>query len=64
MLTQALGADERVIEDAGHWILAGPSWQRTVDVVHRWLVQRLGAPLLELYPEAMAEREAEEGEEE
>jgi len=25
--------------------------------MHRWLVQRLGAGLLELYEEAMAERE-------
>jgi len=25
--------------------------------MHRWLVQRLGAPNLELYAEAMAERD-------
>ena len=31
-----------------------------VAAVHRWIVQRLGAPLLELYPEAMAAREEEE----
>jgi hypothetical protein len=29
-------------------------------VVHRWIVQRLGASLLELYPEAMAARESDE----
>jgi len=56
----AAGADLRLIEGGGHWLLAGPSWQNAVATVHRWLVQRLGAPLLELYPEAMAERESDE----
>jgi hypothetical protein len=27
-------------------------------VVHRWLVRRLGEPLLDLYAETMAERDA------
>jgi pimeloyl-ACP methyl ester carboxylesterase len=53
-----LGADARVLEGAGHWPHVGPGWQGVVPVVHRWLVQRLGEPLLERYAEAMAEREA------
>lgn len=43
--------------------LLGPTaWQRTAGVLHRWLVRRLGAENLELYEEAMAEREAPEDE--
>jgi pimeloyl-ACP methyl ester carboxylesterase len=56
---RAIGARHEVLPEAGHWILAGPAWQRTVALVHRWLVQELGAALLELYEEAMAEREVE-----
>jgi pimeloyl-ACP methyl ester carboxylesterase len=41
-------------------LLGSATWQATADRVHRWLVQQLGAPLLELYPEAMAERDEEE----
>lgn len=54
-----LGAETRVLEGEGHWPQAGTGWQRLVPVVHRWLVQRLGAPLLERYAEAMAERDAD-----
>jgi pimeloyl-ACP methyl ester carboxylesterase len=56
-LARAVGAEHRVLEGAGHWPLAGAGWQTAVAVVHRWLVQRLGAGLLELYEEAMADRE-------
>jgi pimeloyl-ACP methyl ester carboxylesterase len=56
-----VGAEHQVLGNVGHWLLAGPSWQRTVDVLHRWLVQRLGEPLLELYPEAMADRDVDDG---
>jgi pimeloyl-ACP methyl ester carboxylesterase len=59
-LAQALGAEAETLPDAGHWPLVGPTWLKAVDVVHRWLVQRLGESLLELYPEAMAERDADE----
>jgi len=55
----ALGAEHQPLEGAGHWVLAGPAWQRAVGLVHRWIVQRLGEPLLERYAEAMAEREDE-----
>ena len=59
-LAGTLGAEPLTLPDVGHWPFAGPTWLKAVDVVHRWLVQRLGAELLELYPEAMAEREANE----
>jgi len=59
-LARALGAELRVLPAAGHWPLAGPAWQDAVALVHRWLVQRLGEPLLELYPEALAERETDD----
>src|SRR5437764_443955 len=55
----ALGAEHQPLAGAGHWLLAGVAWQRTVGLVHRWIVQRLGEPLLERYAEAMAEREDE-----
>jgi pimeloyl-ACP methyl ester carboxylesterase len=61
-LAASLGADHVVLPEAGAWPLAGPGWQEVVAAVHRWIVQRLGAPLLELYPEAMAAREEEEEE--
>ena len=62
-LAGRLGAELSVLPDAGHALLAGPAWQRVVGLVHRWIVQRIGAPLLETYEEAMADRDAEEGEE-
>jgi pimeloyl-ACP methyl ester carboxylesterase len=55
-----LGAEQQAVAGAGRSLLAAATWQATADLVHRWLVRRLGAPLLELYPEAMAEREDEE----
>ena len=59
-----LAAEHVVLPEAGAWPIAGPGWQDVVGTVHLWIVQGLGAPLLELYPEAMAEREAEEEAEE
>jgi len=56
-LARAIGAEHRLIPGAGHWLLAGSGWEPCVGIVHRWLVQRLGDSLLELYPEAMAERD-------
>ncbi len=56
----SIGAEHRVLPDTGHWPLADAGWLGTVDVLHRWLVQRLGESLLELYPEAMAERDADD----
>jgi pimeloyl-ACP methyl ester carboxylesterase len=54
---RAIGAECERLPGAAHWPLFGRAWQPTIDVVHRWIVRRLGAPLLELYEEAMAERE-------
>jgi len=59
-LARAWGAELRVLGGAGHWPLAGPHWQAAVALVHRWIVQTLGEPLLELYAEAQAERDAED----
>jgi len=59
-LAAGLGAELAVLPDAGAWPINGPGWQAVVGVLHRWIVQRLGEPLLELYPEAMAAREEEE----
>jgi pimeloyl-ACP methyl ester carboxylesterase len=59
-LAASLHADHVVLPEAGPWPIGGPGWQAVVAAVHRWIVQRLGEPLLELYPEAMAAREEEE----
>jgi len=51
-----------VLEGAGHWLLGDAGWQPAVSLVHRWLVQRLGEPLLETYAEAQADREPSDDE--
>ncbi len=61
-LAARLTAEHVVLPGAGAWPLSGPGWQDVVGAAHRWIVRRLGAPLLELYPEAMAAREEEEEE--
>src|SRR6266516_2952258 len=61
-LARSLGAELRVLEGARHWVLAGAGWQPAVALVHRWLVQRLGEPLLETYAEALADREPSDDE--
>lgn len=55
-----IGGEHRALPGLGHWCLAGAGWEQAVGVVHRWLVERLGEGLLELYPEAMADRDADE----
>jgi len=55
-----LGADLIEVEGVGHWLPAAAVWQRAGDQVHRWLVQRLGDTNLELYAEAMADRDADD----
>jgi pimeloyl-ACP methyl ester carboxylesterase len=54
-----IGAELEEVAGAGHWLLLGPGWEGVVGLVHRWLVRRLGEPLLEYYQEAMAERDEE-----
>jgi pimeloyl-ACP methyl ester carboxylesterase len=51
------GADVLALDVGGRWLLGAEAWQATAGAVHRWLVQRLGAANLDLYEEAMAERE-------
>lgn len=58
-LATALGAEHQVIPASGHWLITDGPWQTTGGALHRWLVQRLGEGLLELYAEAMAERDAD-----
>ena len=57
-----IGAVHESLANAGHWLLAGPVWQRTVGLVHRWVVRQLGEPLLDLYAETIAERDADDDE--
>lgn len=54
------GAERLTVEAPGRALFGAAAWRVTADVLHRWLVQRLGAPNLELYEEAMAERDASE----
>lgn len=61
-LVGELGADFSEIPAEGHWLLAPPAAQECVHRVHRWLVQRLGEDNLELYAEAMADRDDDAGE--
>jgi hypothetical protein len=56
-LAAALGAEVFVLPDAGSVPLAVGAWQVHAGAVHRWLVQRLGEGVLDLYAEAMAERD-------
>lgn len=58
-----VGAVHQALAGAGHWLLSGPVWQHMVGVVHRWIVQQLGEPLLDLHAETMAERDADDGDE-
>jgi pimeloyl-ACP methyl ester carboxylesterase len=57
-LAERLQADVVEVPGPGRAPFAGPHWQRAAGLLHRWLVQRLGEELLELYEEAMADREA------
>jgi pimeloyl-ACP methyl ester carboxylesterase len=56
-LSSELGAELHAIAGHGHWLVRPPAWQDCVDRVHRWLVHRLGEDVLELYAEAMADRD-------
>jgi len=59
-LAATVGAEEGVVAGAGHWPHLGPTWSALVNLVHRWLIQRLGESLLEQYANAMAERDADD----
>src|SRR5262249_59254256 len=63
-LAAALGAEHTEIEGAAHWPILAPAWQRTAGAIHRCLARSLGHPLLELYAEMMAERDAAETDDE
>jgi pimeloyl-ACP methyl ester carboxylesterase len=53
------GVDVVLFPDGGGTPLATGEWQAHAGAVHRWLVRRLGETVLELYAEAMAERDEE-----
>jgi pimeloyl-ACP methyl ester carboxylesterase len=50
-LAARTGADLVLCPSASHRIPAEPGWESRVGEIHRWIVQRLGAPLLALYEE-------------
>ena len=55
-LAQRLGGQLETVA-GGHWLLGGSAWLGCASLVHRWIVRALGTQLLELYDEAMAERD-------
>jgi len=59
-LMRRLGADAIAAPGPGRAPFAGPQWRNATGLLHRWLVQRLGENLLELYEEAMADRDQDE----
>jgi pimeloyl-ACP methyl ester carboxylesterase len=59
-LADELGGEAAVLAGAPHCLLGSAHWLACASRIHRWLVQRLGEPLLELYAETMAERDESE----
>jgi pimeloyl-ACP methyl ester carboxylesterase len=55
-LASWLGAEIEVVA-GGHALPVEQGWEDRVARVHRWLITRLGASLLALYEEAIAERD-------
>jgi pimeloyl-ACP methyl ester carboxylesterase len=53
-----LGAEIEIIA-GGHGLPFAPGWEALVARLHRWLIKNLGADLLALYEEAVAEREGD-----
>ena len=52
-LADAVGAEVHFCAGTGHAMLTDSGWEERVSTVHRWLIRKLGAPLLALYEEAM-----------
>jgi pimeloyl-ACP methyl ester carboxylesterase len=52
-LAGAVGAEFQLCAGAGHAMVTDTRWEERVSTVHRWLIRKLGAPLLALYEEAM-----------
>jgi pimeloyl-ACP methyl ester carboxylesterase len=55
-LAAAIGAEIEIVP-GGHLLPNGPGWEDRVSRLHRWLIKRLGADLLALYEEAIADRD-------
>jgi pimeloyl-ACP methyl ester carboxylesterase len=50
-LAELSAAELRLVAGGGHALPVDEGWQECVSSVHRWVVQRLGAALLEFYEE-------------
>jgi pimeloyl-ACP methyl ester carboxylesterase len=50
-LAERSNAEVLCVEGAGHALPTDEGWRECVSTLHRWLVQRLGAALLEFYEE-------------
>jgi pimeloyl-ACP methyl ester carboxylesterase len=57
-LSASMGAELEVVT-GGHRLLVEAGWEERVARVHRWLIKKLGAELLALYEEAIADREGD-----
>jgi pimeloyl-ACP methyl ester carboxylesterase len=55
-LSSAIGAEIEVVP-GGHLLPIAPGWEERVSRLHRWLIKKLGADLLALYEEAIADRD-------
>ena len=54
-LAERAGAELQVCGGSGHALPLDANWKDTVSTVHRWIIHRLGAALLELYEEEPGE---------
>ena len=52
LLADHVGAELDVQPHSGHALPSDPGWEQRVSALHRWLIQRLGRPLLALYDES------------
>jgi pimeloyl-ACP methyl ester carboxylesterase len=55
-LAAAIGAEIEIVP-GGHLLPIGTGWEDRVSRLHRWLIKKLGADLLALYEEAIADRD-------
>jgi pimeloyl-ACP methyl ester carboxylesterase len=55
-LSSSIGAELEIVR-GGHQLPIEPGWEERVSRIHRWLIKKLGADLLALYEEAIADRD-------
>ena len=51
-LADRINAELRIEPEAGHALPVEPAWERRVSEIHKWVVQRLGRPLLALFDDS------------